>query len=42
MLAKVFKAYDVRAIVPEPLTEAIAWQIGFGAADGILSPTFLR
>ena len=36
MLAKVFKAYDVRAIVPEPLTEAIAWQIGFGTADLIL------
>lgn len=36
MLGKVFKAYDVRATVPEPLTEAIAWQIGHGAADLIL------
>ncbi len=32
MLGKVFKAYDVRAIVPKPLTERLAWQIGFGAA----------
>jgi phosphomannomutase len=32
MLGKVFKAYDVRAIVPKPLTNRLAWQIGFGAA----------
>ena len=28
---KVFKAYDVRAVHPEPLSEAVAYRIGFGA-----------
>ena len=28
MLAKVFKAYDVRATYPKPLNERIAWQVG--------------
>ncbi|MCH2144837.1 MAG: phosphomannomutase/phosphoglucomutase [Phycisphaerales bacterium] len=32
MLGKVFKAYDVRAIVPKPLNTRLAWQIGHGAA----------
>ncbi|MCZ6836018.1 MAG: phosphomannomutase/phosphoglucomutase [Planctomycetota bacterium] len=32
MLGKVFKAYDVRAIYPKPLTEKIAWQIGYAGA----------
>ena len=36
MLGKVFKAYDVRATVPKPLTERIAWQIGHGTADLLL------
>lgn len=36
MLGKVFKAYDVRATVPEPLDERIAWQIGHGAARMLL------
>jgi hypothetical protein len=30
MLNKIFKAYDVRGIYPEPLNEQDAWQIGFG------------
>lgn len=36
MLGKVFKAYDVRAIVPKPLNERLAWQIGYGAAEFLL------
>lgn len=36
MLGKVFKAYDVRALVPKPLNEKLAWQIGFGAAQAIV------
>ena len=39
MLGKVFKAYDVRATVPKPLTERIAWQIGHGAADLVAALT---
>ena len=37
MLAKVFKAYDVRATYPKPLDEKLAWQIGYGAAQYLLS-----
>jgi phosphomannomutase len=37
MLGKVFKAYDVRATYPRPLNEKLAWQIGFGAAEHLLS-----
>lgn len=33
MISKVFKAYDVRAIYPEPLGEEDAWKIGFGTAE---------
>ncbi len=33
MIGKVFKAYDVRATYPKPLTEKVAWQIGAGAAQ---------
>lgn len=33
MLGKVFKAYDVRATTPKPLTPKLAWQIGYGAAQ---------
>ena len=36
MLAKVFKAYDVRALYPKPLSEAIAWQIGYATAQFLL------
>lgn len=32
MISKVFKAYDVRAIYPEPLGEDDAWKIGYGTA----------
>ena len=32
MIEKVFKAYDVRAIYPDPLDESIAWRIGHAAA----------
>lgn len=37
MLAKVFKAYDIRATTPRPLNEKIAWQIGWGTADYLLA-----
>jgi phosphomannomutase len=33
MISKVFKAYDVRAIYPDPLGEDDAWKIGFGTAE---------
>lgn len=36
MLAKVFKAYDIRATYPRPLNEKIAWQIGWGTAEFLL------
>ena len=36
MLKKVFKAYDVRATVPDPLNESIARRIGFGAGRLLL------
>ncbi len=36
MLGKVFKAYDVRGTYPDPLNEAMAWKIGFGAARYLL------
>ncbi len=32
-LAKVFKAYDVRATVPEPLSVTAAWRIGYATAQ---------
>ncbi len=32
MIEKVFKAYDVRAIYPEPLDETVAWRVGHAAA----------
>ncbi len=31
-LAKVFKAYDVRATYPAPLDEQIAWRVGYASA----------
>lgn len=37
MLAKVFKAYDVRATYPKPLDEKLAWQIGYGTAQYLLA-----
>jgi len=33
MIKKVFKAYDVRATVPDPLSEDIAWRIGNATAQ---------
>jgi phosphomannomutase len=33
MIKKVFKAYDIRATVPEPLNEDIAWRIGNATAQ---------
>ena len=33
MLGKVFKAYDVRATTPKPLSTKLAWQIGYGTAQ---------
>ncbi|MEW6252185.1 MAG: phosphomannomutase/phosphoglucomutase [Planctomycetota bacterium] len=33
MIDKVFKAYDVRATVPDPLNEDIAWRIGNATAQ---------
>ena len=33
MISKVFKAYDVRAIYPEPLGEDEAWKIGYATAE---------
>jgi len=36
MLEKVFKAYDVRATVPDPLNEEVAYRIGRGTARFLL------
>ena len=33
MLDSVFKAYDVRAVHPDPLSTDVARRIGWGAAD---------
>ncbi|MGE3108494.1 MAG: phosphomannomutase/phosphoglucomutase [Phycisphaerales bacterium] len=37
MLGKVFKAYDVRGTVPDPLNDQMAWQIGYGCSKFLLS-----
>lgn len=36
MLEKVFKAYDVRATCPDPLSESVAFRIGYGTASFLL------
>lgn len=36
-ISKVFKAYDVRATVPEPLNEEIAWRIGYATSQFLRS-----
>ena len=36
MLGKIFKAYDIRGVYPELLTDGMAWQIGFGASRYLL------
>ena len=38
MLGKVFKAYDVRATFPKPLSPKLAWQIGYGSAQFLTEP----
>ena len=37
VIGKVFKAYDVRAIYPRPLSEKVAWQVGHGAATHLMN-----
>lgn len=37
MLGKVFKAYDIRAIYPNPLSTNTAWKIGYGTARFLFS-----
>lgn len=37
MLGNVFKAYDVRGVYPDPLTDTMAWQIGQGSAGFLLA-----
>ncbi|MDX9912491.1 MAG: phosphomannomutase/phosphoglucomutase [Phycisphaerales bacterium] len=37
MLGRVFKAYDIRGTYPDPLNEAMAWQIGYGTAKVLLA-----
>ncbi len=37
MFERIFKAYDVRGIVPEALDERAAWAIGAGAAEVLLA-----
>jgi phosphomannomutase len=37
MIERVFKAYDVRATVPEPLNEDVAWRIGNATAQFLRS-----
>lgn len=32
MLGNVFKAYDIRGTTPTPLTEDVAWRVGYGAS----------
>ncbi|MDP6479908.1 MAG: phosphomannomutase/phosphoglucomutase [Phycisphaerales bacterium] len=36
MLSTVFKAYDVRATCPDPLSESVAFRIGYGTAKFLL------
>lgn len=37
MLGRVFKAYDIRGVYPDPLTDQMAWQIGYGCAKFLLA-----
>lgn len=36
MIGKVFKAYDIRGVYPDPLDEKMAWQIGYGCGHFLL------
>ncbi|GJQ30932.1 MAG: putative phosphomannomutase [Phycisphaerae bacterium] len=37
MLGRIFKAYDIRGTYPDLLTDAMAWQIGYGASKYLLA-----
>lgn len=37
MLGRVFKAYDIRGTYPDLLTDAMAWQIGYGCARFLIA-----
>jgi phosphomannomutase len=37
MLGRVFKAYDIRGVYPDPLTDQMAWQIGYGASRFLIA-----
>lgn len=37
MVEKVFKAYDVRGVYPDPLNETVAWRVGHAAASFLRS-----
>lgn len=36
MLGRVFKAYDIRGVYPDPLSDKLAWQIGFGCGKHLV------
>jgi phosphomannomutase len=36
MLGRIFKAYDIRGTYPDMLTDAMAWQIGYGSSKFLL------
>lgn len=36
MLGRIFKAYDIRGVYPDLLTDQMAWQIGYGCAKFLL------
>ncbi len=37
MLSKVFKAYDIRAVYPDPLNEKVAWKVGYATGKFLRS-----
>ncbi|TVQ31817.1 MAG: phosphomannomutase/phosphoglucomutase [Phycisphaeraceae bacterium] len=37
MLGNAFKAYDIRGVYPDLITEKMAWQIGYGASTFLLA-----
>jgi phosphomannomutase len=37
MLGRVFKAYDIRGVYPDPLNDTLAWQIGYGCSKFLLA-----
>ncbi|MCC5831070.1 MAG: phosphomannomutase/phosphoglucomutase [Phycisphaeraceae bacterium] len=36
MLSKIFKAYDIRAIHPDPLSEEAAWKVGYATGQYLI------